>query len=546
MKHHILPLFCLLALPGTPDAGAGDPPPPCADSGHCLQPRWEPSNPNDLLHYGHAVALNGKWAAVGAPGEGEVYVYRMIGGAWVESQVLQGPGGIAAGFGYSLHLDDELLVVGEPFDGAHGPESGAVHVYELSGATFQHEAELYCPTPEINDWFGSSVERDGDWLVASATKSGSYGGKVVPFLRVGDDWVAQPMLEKSGGRFGNAIALHGTELIVGDFGDSTNGTNSGAVHLYSLSQLGTVFLETYYASDPHNGDTFGYSIDLDDERMVVGARHDNVGELDSGSAYVFRRTELAFAPFVTYEEIDKLEPCNPEPATYFGTSVSIDGDRIAIGATHHFAVDNGRVFTFRRGGILTEVWNPENEIRPQDGMEGDSLGRAVALDGTRVLAGAPNVGFSRGGAYLISTAIDDANGSVPCPCDSTAIAVPYGEGKPGLLGVPELTLSKPLVPGQQSVIGVDNVLENTAPVLIWGLVPGAIPFDDGTLLVADPHLLVFPVVGPLGQVGMGLSIGPELAICGVSVYFQAMVLDPGATGTLHTAQTRGLEAVIGF
>src|SRR5687767_11546967 len=81
------------------------------------------------------------------------------------------------------------------------------------------------------------------------------------------------------------------------------------------------------ANDPGTDDLFGHAVDIDGDVAVVGSvLDDNSHGGDAGAVYVFERTGGIWTQTV------KLEAPDGAGGDYFGQSVSIDGDTIAVGA----------------------------------------------------------------------------------------------------------------------------------------------------------------------------------------------------------------------
>ena len=119
------------------------------------------------------------------------------------------------------------------------------------------------------------------------------------------------------------------------------------------------------------------------------------GELfDSGSAYIFEfdGTEWRESAQV-YDEIGAAN-------LRFGHSVAIDGDRVVVGAPGalEFGVYRGSAYVFELNG---SQWSETRQFRISDGGNGNPLGTSVSLDGNRALVGAGAVlpTSSFGGAY---------------------------------------------------------------------------------------------------------------------------------------------------
>lgn len=131
-------------------------------------------------------------------------------------------------------------------------------------------------------------------------------------------------------------------------------------------------------------------------------------------------------------------------------------------------------------------------------------------------------------------------------CGATALSTPYGVGKAGSHGVPSLVSTAPPVLGQVSGITMKSALPGATPILAIGLSAASLAFDGGTLLVAPVVILAVPV--PVAQNGSLTLEGPtpmDPTLCGVAIYYQMLVPDPGAAGYYHVALTNGLRRVFG-
>lgn len=157
------------------------------------------------------------------------------------------------------------------------------------------------------------------------------------------------------------------------------------------------------AGDGSGRDYFGYALDADGDTAVVGAvRWNNPDDSNSdyqGSAYVFtrdaggwsQRKQLVLADGMGYEG--------------FGGALALDGDTLAVGAfgvnvepPPVRVIDAGAVFVYTGAG---ETWSEPVKIMPDDLVDNNRFGTAVALSGDTLLAGAPNVeDYANEAAYV--------------------------------------------------------------------------------------------------------------------------------------------------
>ena len=146
--------------------------------------------------------------------------------------------------------------------------AGAAYVYERVGGTWSFTAYLKAPNAGQHNYFGVSVELDGDTLIVGAKYEGScsttpvsttaaidngcsYAGAAYVYERVGGTWLFSAYLKApnsgQGDHFGQRVALDGDTLIVGAMHESSCSIDSsqtvavdnscpsaGAVYTYRL------------------------------------------------------------------------------------------------------------------------------------------------------------------------------------------------------------------------------------------------------------------------------------------------------------------------
>ncbi len=98
--------------------------------------------------------------------------------------------------------------------------------------------------------------------------------------------------------FGVSVSINGDRAIVGSWRDDDNDFNSGSAYVYELDGNGNWVETKLVASDGAPDDVFGYSVSIDGDRAIVGARLDGDNGLDSGSAYMFELEPQITAPVI--------------------------------------------------------------------------------------------------------------------------------------------------------------------------------------------------------------------------------------------------------
>lgn len=187
---------------------------------------------------------------------------------------------------------------------------------------------------------------------------------------------------------GGPVASDGDRAIVGDqgFGDY------GAAAIFKRN--GDTWIEEAFlvpTASPTFGESFGVSVDIDGEWAVIGAWEgcwDAWGPL--GCAYVYR---LKAGSWVFQQ---KLEETSLSYFSFYGASVSIDGDTMAIAADF-----SSRVFIYVLNG---GSWVKESVINgPNGGTFGASMALEKGVPQSTLIVGAPNADISNqsntGSAY---------------------------------------------------------------------------------------------------------------------------------------------------
>ena len=173
-------------------------------------------------------------------------------------------------------------------------------------------------------------------------------------MRSGTNWIQQAYLKASntgtGDLFGYSVAVSGDTVVVGAVQESSNATgvngnqsdnsalNSGAAYVFVRS--GTNWSQQAYlkASNTGAGDTFGCSVAVSGDTVVVGAPNEdsnatgvngnqsNNSATDSGAAYVFVRSGT------NWTQQAYLKASNTGTDDNFGVSAAVSGDTVVVGA----------------------------------------------------------------------------------------------------------------------------------------------------------------------------------------------------------------------
>lgn len=227
-------------------------------------------------------------------------------------------------FGNSIALSGETAIVGARRDDDNGERSGSAYLFDIT--TGQQIAKLLPEDGAAWDRFGSGVAISGTTAVIGAYRNNDNGfqsGSAYLFDITTGQQIAKllPNDGAEGDSFGLSVAIYGSTIVVGAYGDDDNGADSGSAYLFDLStgQQIAKLLPTDGASD----DNFGWSVAINGTTAVVGAFLDDDNAFNSGSAYLFDTT--------TSKQLAKLLPSDGMKSSFFGAAVAIDGtDRKSV------------------------------------------------------------------------------------------------------------------------------------------------------------------------------------------------------------------------
>ncbi len=475
-----------------------------------------------------ATGVNGNQSDNGAAESGAAYVFVRNGTSWSQQAYLKASNtGNSDIFGCSVAASGDTVVVGARGEGSsamgvNGDQSnngasgsGAAYVFVRNGTAWSQQAYLKASNTNAGDSFGFSVAVSGGTIAIGAqcedsNATGVNGdqsnngakdsGAAYVFVQNGTTWSQQAYLKASNtgahDRFGSSLSMSGDSVAVGTWEEDSDATgvngdqssnlapDSGAVYVFVRN--GTTWSQQAYlkASNTDGGDGFGSAVSVSGDMLVVGAGCEassatgvNGDQSDesawgAGAAYVFVRN----GP--TWTQQSYLKASNTESFEYFGSSVSVSGSIVAVGAYH--------------------------EDSNATGVNGDQSNNGAG---------------AAGAAYVFTV-----------PCQSS---IACGTGCAGSGGfIPDFTMSGCATPGESLSFSVTKGLGGSTAWLFVGVTQAALPMGAGCTLN------VWPAIGPLGPLplsGSGSGTGSISSVVAIPptsplgpVTVQAFVIDAGA------------------
>ncbi len=298
-----------------------------------LEQKLVASGLDEDSRFGTTVALDGDVAVIGAWSQGSVgaaYVFRRnpVSGLWIEEAELTPSSATTfSSFGAACDIDGDVILVGAVADDVDGVHStGSAFVYGFDGNQWLEQQKLVASDRAEEDRFGAEVAIDGGVLAISAPweDDPARSGSIYVFNHDGNQWTESQKLKANDGRprdeLGTSLDLEGNRLVSGAFHDDPSGDDSGSAYLFQFNGTDWVQGPRLVASDGQAGDIFGFSVALDGNLLVVGAPRAD----ETGAAYVFEREAT------TWTERQKILPCDAASTAFTANAVGIHAGTVAV------------------------------------------------------------------------------------------------------------------------------------------------------------------------------------------------------------------------
>ncbi len=479
--------------------------------------------------FAFSVDISDDHVVVGAPAHGggaymggAAYIFsRNQGGAdlWGEvDKLMASDVAVTDQFGWSVGIDHDLVVVGSNKGDGAVTDSGSAYLYarNLGGAdAWDLVIELNASDGAALDFFGESVAVAGDVVAVGAHADESSTGAVYLYARNqggADAWGEVGKITASDGasddRFGQAVAMHGSAVLVGAPG-------AEAAYLFERNSGGAENwgeVAVLSALDGLPSDGFGYSVSLAADLAAVGAKESSGAVTNAGAAYLFQRN---IGGADSWGQLIKLTAADGADGDYFGSTVAVSGHRLWCGAPYDDDVtgDSGAAYRFDIQAVVPEadLW-----VTVDDGTDSPVPGTS-----TTYVIQAGNVGpFDVVGANVVDSFPTEL------ACDWSCIATGAGSCTAGLQAgdiddLVDLPMGETLT--YTAVCAIDpsatGSSSNTAVVVAPAALPDPNPSNDSD---TDVNTLA-----PETDLAITLGNGTAAVVLGDLVTYTIVVSNPG-------------------
>ena len=183
--------------------------------------------------------------------------------------------------------------------------------------------------------------------------------------------------------FGVSVAIEGNYIVVGASGENVCGANSGAAYVFE--RRGNDPWQRVARLTPRDcraNAFFGEQVDISGERIIVSASSEFFARERSNRAYIFERRDTAWT------ETARLTSRSNEDEGSFAAGVALDGNRAVVTTSGSPDGDYGGAVYIFAHNPATDTWTQTDRMTARRGTEAGVLGGRVAISGSRVAVAA--------------------------------------------------------------------------------------------------------------------------------------------------------------
>jgi len=238
----------------------------------------------------------------------------------------------------------------------------------------------------------SSIAFTSDFIIVGEADN----DQVEIFHKASGSWPSTPQQTLTGissSRFGFSVSISGSNLIVGAPYDNTEYSRRGSAFIYNYSGTSWSLQTSILALDRAANDYFGTSVSISGDFIVVGA---SGKDSNKGASYIYWYNGSYWGTITYHYENKKIFLATGANNDYFGKSVAIDGNAVIVGVK-----GDDSAYVYRNEGANN--WLIEKKITAQNGKSGDNFGWSVALSGNYAIVGAYASNSLSGSAYIFES-----------------------------------------------------------------------------------------------------------------------------------------------
>ena len=391
---------------------------------------------SQYITFGESVSIHNNVAAVIArksDNTATIFVFEYSGETWTYSMQFTPTGELptAGQFNTSkIKVSENIIVAGEfVAAGFGGTLYSHVYIFEKSAGVWTLTGDILS---DSTDDFGRALDVAASTIVIGARKeyqTTAQGGEAYVINKDSNgDWPnsIQPGTEgvailrasnydsSNSDHFGTSVAIDeaSSYIVVGSLHQSGVGFEAGSIYVFekdvtydTYGVVGGSFQDgsgaqwyhettTLQPADLAPGDLFGQDVSISGNNILVGSRRDDDNGEDSGSAYVFSRSEAG-----TWSNSAKISPADGAANHQFGNSVDINGLMAVVGAYKAEVATSspGAIYIYEKPYDSNE-WSFSLKVTPEPPINNYGFGLDVDFYSKFAIIGTNGIG-----AYIYNT-----------------------------------------------------------------------------------------------------------------------------------------------
>jgi hypothetical protein len=364
------------------------------------------SDATKLSFLGVSVAISGNTVAVGIGSthvQGAVYIFVKPASGWSNmtqaAKLTASDGAVNDYVGYSVGFSGNTVVAGAP--NADG-DVGAAYVFVKPASGWANMTETAKLTASgSHQGVGNSVAISGNTVVVGSPDYNVFGpGAALVYVKPATGWASMTQTATLTSSDGQTYDSFGSAVAMSGNTIVAGAQNRTEVYLFVEPSGGWAdTTQTALLTAP----TTGFSVGVDGDTVVVGNPYVTIGSnYAQGAAFVFVKPASGWTNIK--QPTATLTAADGAANAWFGYAVAVNGSRIVTGApfaTIGSNTDQGAAYSFvepSTGWKSTSHFNAK--VVASDGAKGDEFGWSVTIGGNMLLAGAPGATSQHGAAYI--------------------------------------------------------------------------------------------------------------------------------------------------
>ena len=206
---------------------------------------------------------------------------------------------------WNIAATSNQIIIAAPYAEAPAANSGAVYVYDANNLSATPTKLAPSSLGEYDEFGNYGLAATSNYIAVSAREDDDRGyNSGAVYVYDANNLSATPTKitaydGASEDRFGQSIAISNNFLAVGSTQDDDRGLGSGAVYVYDITNLSTTPTKLV-PTGLGEYDYFGTAVVIAGDKLIASAINDDDNGSNTGALYIYDLTDLSLAPSKVY------------------------------------------------------------------------------------------------------------------------------------------------------------------------------------------------------------------------------------------------------